>query len=125
MKYAFTMIELIFVIIILGILAAVSIPKLAATRNDALASNMANELGSCISGAGGAYQMDNAFDTVSDACQAISVTTTCFTLNGDNATGILTVQDVPGHLAGSACLAAQVLVATNGLSSVGGIAHEF
>ncbi|ULO04292.1 type II secretion system protein [Campylobacter sp. RM12651] len=35
MKKAFTMIELIFVIVILGILAAVAIPKLNATRDDA------------------------------------------------------------------------------------------
>ena len=35
-KSAFTMIELVFVIVILGILASVAIPRLAATRNDAL-----------------------------------------------------------------------------------------
>lgn len=34
-KRAFTMIELIFVIVILGIIAAVAIPKLNATRDDA------------------------------------------------------------------------------------------
>jgi general secretion pathway protein G len=34
-KNAFTMIELIFVIVILGILAAIAIPKFAATRTDA------------------------------------------------------------------------------------------
>lgn len=35
MKKAFTMIEVIFVIVIIGILASVAIPKLAATRDDA------------------------------------------------------------------------------------------
>ena len=35
MKQAFTMIELIFVIVIIGILSAISIPKLAVTRDDA------------------------------------------------------------------------------------------
>ena len=35
-KPAFTMIELVFVIVVLGILAAVAIPRLAATRDDAV-----------------------------------------------------------------------------------------
>ena len=42
MKHAFTMIELVFVIVILGILAAVALPRLTATRNDAEISKMAN-----------------------------------------------------------------------------------
>ena len=34
-KNAFTMIELVFVIVVLGILAAIAVPKFAATRTDA------------------------------------------------------------------------------------------
>lgn len=36
MKKAFTMIELVFAIVIIGILASVAIPKLAVTRDDAM-----------------------------------------------------------------------------------------
>jgi general secretion pathway protein G len=35
-KKAFTMVELVFVIVIIGILSAIAIPKLAATRDDAV-----------------------------------------------------------------------------------------
>ena len=36
MKKAFTMIELIFVIVVIGILAAIAIPRIIATRDDAV-----------------------------------------------------------------------------------------
>lgn len=42
MRQAFTMIELIFVIVILGILSAVAIPRLNATREDAKTSRLAS-----------------------------------------------------------------------------------
>ncbi|NPA50548.1 MAG: prepilin-type N-terminal cleavage/methylation domain-containing protein [Epsilonproteobacteria bacterium] len=40
MRRGFTMIELIFVIVIIGILAIIAIPKLSATRDDAKVSNI-------------------------------------------------------------------------------------
>jgi prepilin-type N-terminal cleavage/methylation domain-containing protein len=44
MKKSFTMIELIFVIVILGILAAVAIPKLMSTRDDATTASLTTQI---------------------------------------------------------------------------------
>ena len=44
MKSSFTMIELIFVIVILGILSAIAIPKLLATRDDARTAALATQI---------------------------------------------------------------------------------
>ena len=49
-KNAFTMIELVFVIVILGILAAVAIPRFAATRTDAEISKGRADISSIRSG---------------------------------------------------------------------------
>ena len=44
MKNAFTMVELVFVIVIIGILSAIAVPKFAATRDDALISKARSEV---------------------------------------------------------------------------------
>ena len=55
MKKGFTMIELIFVIVILGILASVAIPRLAATREDAEISAAVANLRTLVSDATAYY----------------------------------------------------------------------
>ena len=47
-KLGFTMIELIFVIVVLGILAAIAMPKFAATRDDAKVVAIAKQIQSAI-----------------------------------------------------------------------------
>ncbi len=65
MKKGFTMIELIFVIVILGILAAVAIPKLNATRDDAEEVKLKTNISTIITDFASYYTSKGAFGTTS------------------------------------------------------------
>ena len=60
-RAGFTMIELIFVIVILGILAAVAIPKLTATRTDAKASRGASDAATALQDMGAYFTAKGNF----------------------------------------------------------------
>jgi len=65
-RAGFTMIELIFVIVILGILAAVAIPKLSATRDDANIAKMATNAATVVSDIGAYYTSQGSFTNWAD-----------------------------------------------------------
>jgi len=64
MRSAFTMIELVFVIVILGILASVAIPKMVATRDDAEVAAGLQRLTGMITDIGGYYTSHGVFAEV-------------------------------------------------------------
>jgi len=56
MRNGFTMIELIFIIVIIGILASVAVPKLAATRDDAKRTGLIANTKICVGDLISAYK---------------------------------------------------------------------
>lgn len=111
-KGAFTMIELIFVIVILGILAAVAIPKLAATRDDAKMSTEITNLSTAINDIGSYYTSRGTINVTSAASIAVTKLK-CFSTAASGAEGIT----VSASNAGTTyCATAHTQASNKGLS---------
>ncbi|MCF6206881.1 MAG: type II secretion system GspH family protein [Sulfurovum sp.] len=76
------MIELIFVIVILGILAATALPKLAATRDDAKLTADIQKMSNCIMEAGTLYTARGEDIAAGDGTVCDEVK--CYTINFAN-----------------------------------------
>ena len=83
-RAGFTMIELIFVIVILGILAAVAIPKLAATRDDAKIAKGATELATTVSDIGAYYTANGALTKAETMSNVFAGDTTDLNTSGNS-----------------------------------------
>jgi general secretion pathway protein G len=112
------MIELIFVIVIIGILAAVAIPKLAATRTDAKISADVASLKQVVNNLGSEFTSQNTIPDSSFAAANEAVKCFSITKNGNNADGNFTVKSAADSA--TAC-DTKVLAGTKTLATEAGL----
>ena len=98
------MTELIFVIVILGILASVAIPRLAGTKEDSEISAAVANLRTLVSDAGAYYAVKGAFDTGTNGTKWNEITKV--PLNNPN--GAVTSTDGNLRVGGKDCIAVRV-----------------
>ena len=111
MKKGFTMIELIFVIVILGVLASVAIPRLAGTKTDAEVATAVANLRTLVDDAGGYYTVNDEFgdgDTGAKWSEFTNVP-----LNNSN--GVASTSEGIIKIAGQNCIRVQVQDGTDNI----------
>ena len=78
MKNAFSLLELIFAIVILGIVASFAVPKYLDTKDSALVSTLKRDISTSVSSIQSYYLLNQKIDKISDA---INVNETNWTLS--------------------------------------------
>lgn len=83
-----TVLELTFVIVVIGLVASIAIPKLSASRQDAYAVSNVSNLTACINENMGYLVAGNSFNLESSSCKASQL---CFVLTLDEQENLLDV----------------------------------
>ena len=108
MRAGWTMIELIFILIVIGILAALAIPKLAATRDDAKLSADVSNMNICLRSTAANYTATHINDINITSCNNV----VCYTIEMNGSSMQIDIntsaphycddiENVGGHLIGT------------------------